>query len=91
MAKAVRQLGSSGGNHFVSLAGSALQADNVLEFRRQLAALLSHSVHGGWCCHHCRTKHYSLLARDICRLPREAQHFAWLGLDTEEGRNTGLV
>ena len=30
--------------------------------------------------------HYSRIAREVCKLPREAQHFAWLGLDSEEGQ-----
>ena len=31
-------------------------------------------------------RHYSDIAREVCKLPREAQHFAWLGLDTEAGQ-----
>lgn len=31
-------------------------------------------------------KTYSLLARETCKLPREAQHFAWLDLDEEAGQ-----
>lgn len=88
--KAVRQLGSSGGgNHFVEFGRISLQADNVLGVPEgSYAALLSHSGSRGLGA--AIAKHYSLLARDICRLPREAQHFAWLGLDTEEGQEYWL-
>ena len=88
--KAVRQLGSSGGGkHFVEFGRSSLQADNVLGVPEgSYAALLSHSGSRGLGA--AIAKHYSLLARDICRLPREAQHFAWLGLDTEEGQEYWL-
>lgn len=47
-------------------------------------ALLSHSGSRGLGA--AIAKHYSLLAREVCRLPREAQHFAWLDLNTEEGQ-----
>ncbi len=30
--------------------------------------------------------HYTKLAKDVCQLPGEAQHLAWLGLDTEAGQ-----
>ena len=88
--KAVRQLGSSGGgNHFVEFGRISLQADNVLGVPEgSYAALLSHSGSRGLGA--AIAKHYSLLARDICCLPREAQHFAWLGLDTEEGQEYWL-
>lgn len=47
-------------------------------------ALLSHSGSRGLGA--AIAKHYSLLAREVCRLPREAQHFAWLDLDSEAGQ-----
>ena len=88
--KAVRQLGSSGGgNHFVEFGKMSLQAGNVLGVPEgNYVALLSHSGSRGLGA--AIAKHYSLLARDLCRLPREAQHFAWLGLDTEEGQEYWL-
>lgn len=84
--KAVRQLGSSGGgNHFVEFGEITLQADNVLNLPEgNYVALLSHSGSRGLGA--ALAKHYSLLARDVCKLPREAQHFAWLDLDSEAGQ-----
>ena len=88
--KAIRQLGSSGGgNHFVELGelnlhennGAGLPAGNYL-------ALLSHSGSRGLGAE--IAKHYSLLAREVCKLPREAQHFAWLNLDSELGQEYWL-
>lgn len=84
--KAVRQLGSSGGgNHFVEFGEIALQDNNVLSLPEgNYVALLSHSGSRGFGA--AIARHYSLLARDICRLPREAQHFAWLDMAKEEGQ-----
>lgn len=84
--KAVRQLGTSGGgNHFVEFGELALQEGNVLHLPEgNYVALLSHSGSRGLGAS--IAKHYSLLARDVCKLPREAQHFAWLDLDSEEGQ-----
>ena len=84
--KAVRQLGSSGGgNHFVEFGEITLQENNALNLPQgSYVALLSHSGSRGFGA--AIAKHYSLLARDVCRLPREAQHFAWLDLDTEAGQ-----
>ncbi|MEM9327333.1 MAG: RtcB family protein, partial [Bacteroidota bacterium] len=31
-------------------------------------------------------RHYTRLAMDLCQLPSEAKHLAWLDLDTEEGQ-----
>ena len=31
-------------------------------------------------------RNYSDVAREVGKMPREAQHFAWLGLDTEAGK-----
>ena len=47
-------------------------------------ALLSHSGSRGLGA--AIAMHYSRIAREVCKLPREAQHFAWLGLDSEEGQ-----
>ena len=68
-----------------SSAEIALQADNVLNLPEgSYVALLSHSGSRGLGA--AIAKHYSLLAREVCKLPREAQHFAWLSLDSEEGQ-----
>lgn len=88
--KAVRQLGSSGGgNHFVEFGEIELIEDNVLNLPAgSYLVLLSHSGSRGLGAE--IAKHYSLVARDVCRLPRHAQHFAWLDLDSEAGQEYWL-
>lgn len=62
-----------------------LMENNVLKLPAgQYLALLSHSGSRGMGAE--IAKHYSQVARDVCLLPREAQHFAWLGLDTDAGQ-----
>lgn len=84
--KAVRQLGSSGGgNHFVEFGEMELAEDNVLNLPEgNYLALLSHSGSRGMGADIARQ--YSDIAREVCKLPREAQHFAWLDLDSEAGQ-----
>ncbi|NDV64383.1 RtcB family protein [Bacteroides sp. 224] len=84
--KVVRQLGSSGGgNHFVEFGEMELFADNVLNLPEgKYTALLSHSGSRGMGA--AIAKHYSDIAREACKLPREAQHFAWLTMDSEAGQ-----
>lgn len=84
--KAVRQLGTSGGgNHFVEFGEISLRENNILHLPEgNYLALLSHSGSRGMGA--AIAQHYSQIARDVCRLPREAQHFAWLNLDTEAGQ-----
>lgn len=84
--KAIRQLGTSGGgNHFVEFGEIELAENNVLNLPAgNYVALLSHSGSRGMGA--AIARHYSDIAREVCKLPREAQHFAWLGLDTEEGQ-----
>lgn len=84
--KAIRQLGSSGGgNHFVEFGEIELKENNVLNLPKgNYMALLSHSGSRGLGAE--IAKHYSQVARDVCRLPREVQHFAWLDLDSEAGQ-----
>ena len=84
--KAVRQLGTSGGgNHFVEFGEIELIENNVLNLPQgNYVALLSHSGSRGLGA--AIARHYSNIAREVCKLPREAQHFAWLGLDTEAGQ-----
>lgn len=84
--KVVRQLGSSGGgNHFVEFGEIELVENNVLNLPQgNYMALLSHSGSRGMGA--AIARHYSDIAREMCKLPREAQHFAWLGLDTEAGQ-----
>lgn len=84
--KAIRQLGSSGGgNHFVEFGELLLQENNVLGLPGgNYVALLSHSGSRGLGA--AIAMHYSQIAREVCKLPREAQHFAWLDLDSEAGQ-----
>lgn len=83
--KVVRQLGTSGGgNHFVEFGELELVESNVLNLPAgHYIALLSHSGSRGMGA--AIAQHYSEIAREICKLPREAQHFAWLDLHTEAG------
>ncbi|MDR2474274.1 MAG: RtcB family protein [Bacteroidales bacterium] len=84
--KAIRQLGSSGGgNHFVEFGELELVEENTLDLPAgRYTALLSHSGSRGLGTEIAR--HYSEIARERCRLPREAGHFAWLDMDSEAGQ-----
>ena len=84
--KAVRQLGSSGGgNHFVELGELELFEENSFGLPvGKYSALLSHSGSRGLGTEIARR--YSDMAREQCRLPREAGHFAWLDMDSEAGQ-----
>ena len=84
--KAIRQLGTSGGgNHFVEFGEIELTENNVMNLPTgNYVALLSHSGSRGMGA--AIARQYSDIAREMCKLPREAQHFAWLGLDTEAGQ-----
>ncbi|HTF02776.1 MAG TPA: RtcB family protein [Bacteroidia bacterium] len=88
--KAVRQLGSSGGgNHFVEFGVIELNEANTLGMPAgNYVALLSHSGSRGLGATIAR--HYTDVAMDVCKLPRNAQHMAWLDLDTEEGQEYWL-
>jgi tRNA-splicing ligase RtcB len=83
--KAAAQLSTSGsGNHFVEwgLVDIAESWEGLEP--GQYLGLLSHSGSRGLGAQ--IAGHYTKLAREICQLPREVQHLAWLGLDTEEGQ-----
>jgi len=84
--KAIRQLGSSGGgNHFVELGELELLEENCFGLPSgHYTALLSHSGSRGLGTEIARR--YSDIAREQCRLPREAGHFAWLDMDSEAGQ-----
>jgi tRNA-splicing ligase RtcB len=84
--KAIRQLGSSGGgNHFVEFGELELFADNCLGLPSgKYLGLLSHSGSRGLGTEIARR--YSAIAREQCKLPREAGHFAWLDMDSEAGQ-----
>ncbi|MES2731223.1 MAG: RtcB family protein [Bacteroidota bacterium] len=84
--KAVKQLGTSGGgNHFVEWGLVELFEHNSLGIRPgKYMALLSHSGSRGLGA--TIAKHYTRIAMDTCKLPREAQPLAWLSLDSEAGQ-----
>lgn len=84
--KAVYQLGTSGsGNHFVEMGIVELENNNSLQLPpKRYLALLSHS--GSRALGANIAKHYTEIAMDICRLPKPAQPFAWLNLDSEPGQ-----
>jgi tRNA-splicing ligase RtcB len=83
--KCVRQLGSSGsGNHFVEFGMVELEENNSLQVAAgNYAAILSHS--GSRSLGANIAQHYTNIAVNKCKLPREAKHLAWLDLNSEEG------
>ena len=84
--KARQQIGSSGsGNHFVEFGIVKISdTDNGLDVPAgEYLAVLSHSGSRGLGAN--IANHYTKLAMEQCRLPKEARHLAWLNLDTEEG------
>ena len=91
MEKRSRQLGSSGsGNHFVEFGVIALEENNKLQLPPgSYAAILSHS--GSRSLGANIAQHYTNIAMNKCKLPREAKHLAWLDLDSEEGNEYWIV
>lgn len=82
--KAYRQLGTSGtGNHFVEWGELEVLSDELVPAGKYLA-LLSHSGSRGFGGN--IANHYSKLAMQKTKLPKEAQHLAWLDLDSQEGQ-----
>ena len=83
--KAVRQLGSSGsGNHFVEFGSMVLGENNALQIPPgTYTAILSHS--GSRSLGANIAQHYTNIAMNTCKLPKEAKHLAWLDLDSEHG------
>ena len=88
--KAIRQLGSSGsGNHFVEFGTIVLDENNTLQVPPgSYAALLSHS--GSRSLGANIAQHYTNIAMNNCKLPKEAKHLAWLDLDSGEGNEYWL-
>jgi tRNA-splicing ligase RtcB len=85
--KAYRQLGSSGtGNHFVEWGMVEVFADDDLLAlpKGEYLALLSHSGSRGFGA--AVANHYSRIAMQRTKLPKEASHLAWLDMNTEEGQ-----
>jgi tRNA-splicing ligase RtcB len=84
--KAYSQLGSSGGgNHFVEWGIIEFaKRDEALNVNKgRYLALLSHSGSRGFGA--AIAGHYTRLAKDICKLPKEAVNLAYLDLDSEAG------
>lgn len=90
--KAWSQLGTSGGgNHFAEW--------GILEFEREdkslglkqgrYVALLTHSGSRGFGA--TIAGHYTKLAKEVCRLPKEAINLAYLDLDSEAGQEYWLA
>lgn len=89
-AKAVRQLGTSGsGNHFVEFGHIELYKDNSTGLPAgKYMALLSHSGSRGLGA--AIAQHYTQIAMDTCKLPKGAQHLAWLDMNSEAGQEYWL-
>ncbi len=90
--RALAQIGSSGGgNHFVEF-GIVEIINPVNEFNiapGQYVALLSHSGSRGLGAN--IAGYYTKVAMDVCKLPQEAKHLAWLDLNTEAGQEYWLA
>ncbi len=85
--KASRQIGSSGsGNHFVEFGiVEILEEDNPWGVAPgRYLGLLSHSGSRNLGANVAR--HYTRLARTLCKLPKGASQLAWLDLNTQEGQ-----
>lgn len=90
--KAAQQIGSSGsGNHFVEFGQvDIIDASNEMGLEvGQYLAILSHSGSRGFGA--TIAQHYTNLAMEQCPLPKEAQHLAWLDLDSEAGQEYWLA
>ncbi len=85
-AKAVKQMGTSGGgNHFVEFGEVEITETNeqIGLPKGKYLGILSHSGSRGFGAE--IAQYYSRIAVEQCPLPKEAQNFAWLGLDTHLG------
>ena len=90
--KAYRQMGSSGsGNHFVEFGVTEI-LDPSNEMGLPLGkymALLTHSGSRGLGAN--IAQHYTQIAMQKTRLPKQAKHLAWLSLDSQEGMEYWLA
>ena len=84
--KAIRQMGSSGkGNHFVDICEVVLPPVNAMGMDEgRYLGILSHSGSRGLGA--AIADHFTAIAKETCRLPRQAGPFAWLSLDSEAGQ-----
>jgi tRNA-splicing ligase RtcB (3'-phosphate/5'-hydroxy nucleic acid ligase) len=90
--KAYRQLGTSGtGNHFVEWGILDVMAeDNLINLRKgSYLTLLSHSGSRGFGGN--IADHYSKIAMNRTRLPKEAKHLAWLDMNSDDGQEYWLA
>lgn len=90
--RAAAQLGSSGGgNHFVEWGIiEMLEDDEVLNIKKgNYVALLSHSGSRGFGA--TVAGYYTKLAKELCRLPKEAANLAYLDLNSAEGQEYWLA
>lgn len=89
--KAYKQLGSSGsGNHFVEWGLIDMLDGNNLNLKPgNYVALLTHSGSRGLGAN--IAMHYFQKAMDVCKLPGQARHLAWLDLNSELGQEYWLA
>jgi tRNA-splicing ligase RtcB len=90
--KAAMQLGTSGGgNHFVEWGIIAFDEDDEgLNIKAgKYLALLTHSGSRGFGA--TIAGHYTKLAKELCRLPKEAANLAYLDMNTAEGQEYWLA
>ena len=84
---AMRQLGSCGkGSHFVDICEVELTSNNALGLAEgNYLAILSHS--GSRSLGASIADYYTVIAKETCRLPRQAEPFAWLDINSEAGQD----
>lgn len=84
--KAYKQIGTSGGgNHFVEFGEVEILIENHMGVAPgKYVAVLSHSGSRGFGAS--IADHYTKLAMKMTPLPRQAQHLAWLDMNTQEGQ-----
>ncbi|MEZ5012865.1 MAG: RtcB family protein [Chitinophagales bacterium] len=86
--RAYRQIGTSGsGNHFVEfgIVEVARSTEKLPVAPGKYLALLSHSGSRGLGA--AVANYYTRLARELCKLPEEARHLAYLDLNSAEGHD----
>lgn len=84
--KAIKQMGSSGGgNHFVEFGEVEIKEENeqIGLPKGKYLGILSHSGSRGFGAE--IAQYYTRVATEQCPLPKEAQNFAWLSLDSHLG------
>lgn len=90
--KAYEQLGSSGGgNHFVEFGIIEFEKDDAkLNIKQgKYLALLTHSGSRGFGA--TIAGHYTKIAKEVCKLPKEAANLAYLDMNSAEGQEYWLA